>query len=77
MEHRPCKSLIASERASQTGKTLHFIASFDEKRGLCGFVCETQPMTTIWTTNDKPLARCPGCGAQNPLRGEADGIQPK
>ena len=77
MEHRTGIKLSAIERQAETRRTLHFIARLDEKRRLCGFVCELQPMTTIWTTNDKPLARCPACGAQSPLSGEADGIQPE
>jgi len=77
MEPRVCKNFIVSEKPGESIETLHFVASFDAKKRIYTVVCSTQPLTTIWTTNDKPLARCPACGAKNPLRGEADGIQPE
>jgi len=67
MKQRPCKNLSASERRAESTETLHFVASFDKKRGRYAFDCSTQPMATIWATCDNPLARCPACGAENPV----------
>jgi hypothetical protein len=52
--------------------TLHLIVSNCE-RGMVLFACEVAP---LWTMQSYGLpARCPICGIQNPLRGEANDYQ--
>jgi hypothetical protein len=48
--------------------TLHLVVGSRE-RGLVFFVCEQAPLMTFQSYG-RP-SRCPVCGSQNPLRGEA------
>lgn len=63
-----------NSRSSQSGCSksyLHFLSNVSETRTQYAFVCESQPLLSFGC-HGVP-ARCPVCGAPNPLGGEVLG----
>ncbi len=61
------KNSQGHESMEQSTRALHLVASFNQKRQLYAFFCESQPLVTIWSHG--LAVRCPFCGAENPLSG--------
>jgi hypothetical protein len=57
MELRPAKG--------RTTGLLHAVTTVDEKRGMVGFSCESNPLTTV--RSFRPVLRCPFCRQPRPL----------
>lgn len=68
MEERRHSESSARETRGSCSRALHFTAFLDEKRGLCRFVCDSQPLMTL-TSHGNPK-RCPLCGQNYPIRNE-------
>jgi hypothetical protein len=65
---------FAKTLVSQTGCSthyFHFIATASQKTDQYALVCESQPLTTF-RSHGLP-ARCPACGAPNPIKENSDG----
>jgi hypothetical protein len=44
---------------------LHLVTAIDERRGMLGFCCETQPLATVRSYGCPK--RCPFCQQENPV----------